>query len=99
VNEEPLKPRRSVFSYLAIWVPLLIVALTVGPLLMKTPSSSSSENIATFLKGILGILLMAPFAVICSVCAFMRQERLARMTLITAIPGAIFILWILSVLV
>jgi hypothetical protein len=97
-NFAPKRPRKhakSVSTICGAVIPLVIVAF--GVLIgIGAPHSESDWFGASVLVPVgLALIAAALLAIICSIIAFVRGERAAFLSAITAIPGLLFLLWLI----
>jgi hypothetical protein len=92
---EPARKRFPFFTSLAVLGPLVFPVVAV--MRADHPSEASDWFGASYILPAIGALFAAaPFAIVCSVLAFSRNERKAWFSLLTAVPGMLLILSLLG---
>ena len=95
-QRRPGQRRKSVFTISGLLVPLFVVG--VGILIGIEGPHPESDWFGASVLAPIGFALIAAslLAIICSVAAFVRQERAAFLSAITAVPGLILLVWLVG---
>lgn len=96
MNDEPPVKSFPIFTAGAVICPVLILGLGVIVGVIVPHSESDWFGASVFVPVGMAIIAASLVAVLCSILAFARRERGALFSIITAIPGLLFLISFLA---